>query len=65
MIANISPALSSCEHTLNTLRYADRVKELGRPDSRPEVFESDHYYEEPNSSKLSTDLYNFQIRLSK
>ncbi|KAK9812765.1 hypothetical protein WJX72_003335 [[Myrmecia] bisecta] len=28
MIANISPTSSSCEHTLNTLRYADRVKEL-------------------------------------
>ena len=28
MIANISPCLSSTEHTLNTLRYADRVKEL-------------------------------------
>jgi len=28
MIGNISPALSCCEHTLNTLRYADRVKEL-------------------------------------
>jgi len=28
MIGNISPAISSCEHTLNTLRYADRVKEL-------------------------------------
>jgi kinesin family protein 2/24 len=28
MIANISPASNSCEHTLNTLRYADRVKEL-------------------------------------
>ena len=25
----VSPGLSSCEHTLNTLRYADRVKELG------------------------------------
>ncbi|XP_041063817.1 kinesin-like protein KIF2C isoform X1 [Carcharodon carcharias] len=29
MIAMISPGLNSCEHTLNTLRYADRVKELG------------------------------------
>jgi len=29
MIAMISPSVSSCEHTLNTLRYADRVKELG------------------------------------
>ena len=28
MIANVSPASSCCEHTLNTLRYADRVKEL-------------------------------------
>jgi hypothetical protein len=26
MIANISPNSSSVEHTLNTLRYADRVK---------------------------------------
>lgn len=25
----ISPGMCSCEHTLNTLRYADRVKELG------------------------------------
>ena len=29
MIAMISPSMSSCEHTLNTLRYTDRVKELG------------------------------------
>jgi len=27
MIACIAPNLSNCEHTLNTLRYADRVKE--------------------------------------
>ncbi|CAN8004093.1 unnamed protein product, partial [Ixodes hexagonus] len=32
MIAMISPGLSSCEHSLNTLRYADRVKELGVED---------------------------------
>ncbi|RWS26064.1 kinesin-like protein KIF2A, partial [Leptotrombidium deliense] len=29
MIAMISPGMQSCEHSLNTLRYADRVKELG------------------------------------
>jgi len=34
MIAMISPSLSSCEHTLNTLRYADRVKELGAKPGR-------------------------------
>lgn len=28
----ISPGLSSCEHSLNTLRYADRVKELDASD---------------------------------
>ena len=28
MIGNISPSVGACEHTLNTLRYADRVKEL-------------------------------------
>lgn len=30
MIGAVSPSNSNCEHTLNTLRYADRVKELKR-----------------------------------
>uniref|UniRef100_A0A8D2LP47 Kinesin-like protein KIF24 n=1 Tax=Varanus komodoensis TaxID=61221 RepID=A0A8D2LP47_VARKO len=30
MIANVSPSHVATEHTLNTLRYADRVKELKR-----------------------------------
>ena len=30
MIGNIAPSESCSEHTLNTLRYADRVKELKR-----------------------------------
>ena len=34
MIANLSPASSASEHCLNTLRYADRVKELR---SKPEA----------------------------
>eukprot|EP00760_Papus_ankaliazontas_P037748 PhM_4_TR8735/c0_g1_i1/m.5271/K10393/KIF2_24, MCAK; kinesin family member 2/24 len=32
MIGNVSPSSASCEHTLNTLRYADRVKELRKGD---------------------------------
>jgi kinesin family protein 2/24 len=35
MIANVSPCGSTVEHTLNTLRYAYRVKELRRPSSIP------------------------------
>ncbi|KAJ8926697.1 hypothetical protein NQ314_020913 [Rhamnusium bicolor] len=33
MIAMVSPGVSSCENSLNTLRYADRVKELGGGDA--------------------------------
>ncbi|XP_043204576.1 kinesin-like protein KIF2A isoform X2 [Amphibalanus amphitrite] len=40
MIAMISPGLSSCEHSLNTLRYADRVKELGAQDPTEMKMES-------------------------
>jgi hypothetical protein len=43
MIANISPASGSCEHTLNTLRYADRVKELRRTGSGAVSTTSSYY----------------------
>ena len=33
MIGNISPCASNSENTLNTLRYADRVKELKKPNT--------------------------------
>jgi len=45
MIGNISPCASSCEHTLNTLRYADRVKELKKP----------------NTGELETGLSNLDL----
>ncbi|KAM3865637.1 kinesin-like protein KIF2C [Diretmus argenteus] len=34
MIAMVSPGMASCDYTMNTLRYADRVKELNGP-SKP------------------------------
>ncbi|XP_044758211.1 kinesin-like protein Klp10A [Coccinella septempunctata] len=40
MIALISPGVASVEHSLNTLRYADRVKEL----VASEDFVDDNYY---------------------
>ncbi|VDN05365.1 unnamed protein product [Thelazia callipaeda] len=42
MIAMISPGMSCCEHTLNTLRYADRVKELGADESSNAPLEDEH-----------------------
>jgi kinesin family protein 2/24 len=38
MIANISPCLSCSEHTLNTLRYSDRVKELRKDKSERDTY---------------------------
>jgi len=35
MFANVSPILSCCEHTLNTLRNAYRVKELKKGKESP------------------------------
>ncbi|KAI8037439.1 kinesin-like protein Klp59C [Drosophila gunungcola] len=41
MIAMISPSTSCVEHTLNTLRYADRVKELVAKDDDLQTAEGD------------------------
>jgi hypothetical protein len=75
MIAMIGPSIASYEHTLNTLRYADRVKELGvaedcveddcaEEDSEEEV--EDHetsglaQLQSLNDGECSVDWYNFQ-----
>jgi kinesin family member 2/24 len=40
MIANISPSSTCCEHTLNTLRYADRVKEFSKTGNEDDVLKA-------------------------
>lgn len=59
MIAMISPGLSSCEHTLNTLRYANRVKELVVQDPEApqnvndvEEMETDDHKNEENDNEF-------------
>uniref|UniRef100_A0AC34RAB0 Kinesin-like protein n=1 Tax=Panagrolaimus sp. JU765 TaxID=591449 RepID=A0AC34RAB0_9BILA len=44
MIAMVSPGLHSVENTLNTLRYADRVKELGSDEDGPTRVMSDEEF---------------------
>lgn len=41
MIANVSPANSCTEHSLNTLRYADRVKEMKKDTEGKPVIKGD------------------------
>lgn len=61
----ISPGMSSCEHSLNTLRYADRVKELavdsGDPrEDEPNLLKSSPSVSEPNL-QLITVRTNYVI----
>ncbi|XP_029341105.1 kinesin-like protein KIF2A [Acyrthosiphon pisum] len=60
MIAMISPGLSSCEHSLNTLRYADRVKELDASDPAAGEVHAPMYSPppscSPNISRNSQDV---------
>jgi len=46
----ISPGLSSCEHSLNTLRYADRVKELDASDPAAGEVQAPMYSPPPSRS---------------
>ncbi|XP_025032492.1 kinesin-like protein KIF2C, partial [Python bivittatus] len=80
MIAMISPGMSSCEYTLNTLRYADRVKELPNSgtageaqtcmETESEEFEiskeeSDHLLEQLSEDELSPHLSSFREALTR
>ncbi|GAB2269414.1 Kinesin-like protein KIN-13B [Dionaea muscipula] len=54
MISCISPSSGSCEHTLNTLRYADRVKSLSKGgNSKKDVFSATNLRESTTLSLQS------------
>uniref|UniRef100_A0A1Y9GZ93 Kinesin-like protein n=1 Tax=Anopheles dirus TaxID=7168 RepID=A0A1Y9GZ93_9DIPT len=57
MIAMIAPGMSSCEHTLNTLRYAHRLKELAVVDpSEQEAMDDEPTGSGGNSQAKVNDL---------
>ncbi|XP_023516471.1 kinesin-like protein KIN-13B [Cucurbita pepo subsp. pepo] len=57
MISCISPSSGSCEHTLNTLRYADRVKSLSKGSStRRDPLYSSSNVRESTASLFSSSL---------
>ncbi|GAB1288803.1 Kinesin-like protein KIF2C [Apodemus speciosus] len=60
MIAMISPGINSCEYTLNTLRYADRVKELsphsGPSGEQPVLMETEEMEASSNGTSLTGNV---------
>uniref|UniRef100_A0A2P2MHZ4 Kinesin-like protein n=2 Tax=Rhizophora mucronata TaxID=61149 RepID=A0A2P2MHZ4_RHIMU len=57
MISCISPSTGSCEHTLNTLRYADRVKSLSKGNtSKKDILSSTLNLKESTTLPLSSVL---------
>ena len=61
MIANVSPAGSCCEHSLNTLRYADRVKDLKKEQAQNTPMVNG----QPNQSKSKDDQLSKQLMLAR
>ena len=58
MIANISPAFSSCEHTLNTLRYSERIKELKKGGQKRQGLKERELGLARSQKKLNTSVIN-------
>eukprot|EP01006_Ploeotia_vitrea_P054827 TRINITY_DN67927_c3_g6_i1.p1 TRINITY_DN67927_c3_g6~~TRINITY_DN67927_c3_g6_i1.p1 ORF type:complete len:496 (-),score=61.30 TRINITY_DN67927_c3_g6_i1:726-2213(-) len=65
MIANVSGGSGNCEHTLNTLRYAYRVKELKEPgkaeyeDIPPPKVQQPEEKKKDNQKKQKRPLWNY------
>ncbi|XP_027344851.1 kinesin-like protein KIN-13B [Abrus precatorius] len=62
MISCISPSSGSCEHTLNTLRYADRVKSLSKGNnSKKDALSSNFNLKESTTVPLScVNTYTYE-----
>lgn len=59
MVSCISPSSGSCEHTLNTLRYADRVKSLSKGNNpKKDVLSSTTNLKESTTLPLSSVASN-------
>ncbi|KAI1888661.1 hypothetical protein AGOR_G00187440 [Albula goreensis] len=73
MIAMVSPGMGSCDYTLNTLRYADRVKELNGAmggnesdsDKRAEMEVDEESLSEDDSSSPVCSLYEVMSQVSE
>ena len=65
MIANISPSIFSLEETLNTLKYANRAKNIKTSINR-NVLEVDYHLSryDDTISNLKTELENLRHQLA-
>ena len=61
MIAMIGPSISSCEHTLNTLRYADRVKELAVGHTEDQAGDTMEQFDDNSNQSGLADLRNLNV----
>lgn len=61
MIASISPNIHDADHTLNTLRYADRVKEFGKSRKKGESDDEPTFHEMPSPTEKHVESPTFEM----